>query len=116
MKSREGRYDGVVTAVAFLAALLSGLYGVVTRGPTSPVCRVSVPCTAPYGDATLVFSHLGVTRRVTTDAKGSYRIGLMPGRWSLRVQDSHFGWKPVTAMVTAGRYARVDVAVDTGIR
>jgi hypothetical protein len=105
-----------VTAVAFLAALLSGLYGVVTRGPTTPVCRVDVPCSAPYGHSTLVFSRPGITRPVTTDAKGRYRIGLAPGRWSLRVKDAHFGWKPTAVWVPTGRYAKLNVSVDTGIR
>jgi hypothetical protein len=105
-----------VTAVAFLAALLNGLYGVVTRGPTTPVCQVGVPCSAPYGHSTLVFSRTGITQRVTTDAKGKYRIGLAPGRWSLRVKDAHFGWRPTAVWVPKGRYAKLNVFVDTGIR
>jgi hypothetical protein len=105
-----------VTAVAFLAALLNGLYGVVTRGPTTPVCQVGVPCSAPYGHSTLVFSRTGITQRVTTDAKGKYRIGLAPGRWSLRVKNAHFGWKPTAVWVPKGRYAKLNVFVDTGIR
>jgi hypothetical protein len=105
-----------VAFVAVLAALLSGLYGVVTRGPTTPVCRVDVPCTAPYGHSTLVFSRPGVTRQVTTDAQGTYRIGLAPGRWSLRVKDAHFGAKPAAAWVPTSRYAKLNVFVDTGIR
>jgi hypothetical protein len=106
-----------VTAVAFLAALLSGLYGVVLRGPTKPVCQVSMPCSAPYGHATLVFSRTGTTsRKVTTDPKGKYRIALPPGRWSLRVENAKFGWTPRVVAVPAGRYGRVNVNVDTGIR
>ena len=105
-----------MTAVAFLAALLSGLYGVVTRGPITPVCQAGVPCSAPYPNATLVFARPGVTRRVTTDAKGAYRIALAPGRWSLRVNNAHFGAKPTAAWVPTGRYAKVNVSVDTGIR
>jgi hypothetical protein len=105
-----------VTAVAILATLLSGLYGVVTRGPTTPVCQADVPCSAPYANATLVFSRPSVTRRVTTDAKGKYRIALAPGRWSLRVQNAHFGAKPTAVWVPTGRYAKVNVFVDTGIR
>ncbi|HEY8722867.1 MAG TPA: carboxypeptidase regulatory-like domain-containing protein [Gaiellaceae bacterium] len=105
-----------MTAVAILATLLSGLYGVVTRGPTTPVCQAGVPCSAPYANATLVFSRPSVTRRVTTDAKGKYRIALAPGRWSLRVQNAHFGAKPTAVWVPTGRYAKVNVFVDTGIR
>src|SRR5207247_3196182 len=33
----------------------SGLYGVVRRGPTRPVCGVGPPCTAPAAGAVLVF-------------------------------------------------------------
>ena len=105
-----------MTAVAILAALLSGLYGVVTRGPTTPVCRVDVPCTAPYGHSTLVFSRPSVTRQVITDGQGRYRIALAPGRWSLRVKDAHFGAKPTTVWVPTSRYAKLNVFVDTGIR
>jgi hypothetical protein len=53
---------------------------------------------------------------VTTDAKGTYRIALPPGRWSLRVQGARFGWTPASALVPRTRYARVGVYVDTGIR
>jgi hypothetical protein len=105
-----------VTAVSILAALLSGLYGVVTRGPTKPICQVGMPCSAPYAHATLVFSRSGRTRKVTTDGKGTYRVALAPGRWSLRVQGSRFGWRPSAATVPTGRYARLNVFVDTGIR
>jgi hypothetical protein len=105
-----------VAALAILAALLSGLSGLVTRGPTTPVCRVMEPCTAPYAHATLVFSRAGVAKRVTTDTKGVYRIALAPGRYSLRVDGARFGWRPVTTTVPRGRYGRMDVFVDTGIR
>jgi len=105
-----------VTAVAILAALLGGIYGVVTRGPITPVCRVDVPCTAPYGHATLVFSRPNLTRQVVTDVHGKYRIALAPGRWSLRVKDAHFGVKPTAVWVPTDRYAQRNVFVDTGIR
>jgi hypothetical protein len=106
-----------VTAVAILATLLSGLYGVVTRGPTKPVCMVNTPCSAPYAHATIVFSRSGMTaRKVITDAKGKYRIALPPGRWSVRVENSHFGSNPTAVTVPRGRYGHVNVDVDTGIR
>ncbi|MDX6475228.1 MAG: hypothetical protein QOH95_739 [Gaiellaceae bacterium] len=105
-----------MTALAILAALLSGLTGVVTRGPTTPVCHADKPCSAPFASATLVFSRAGVTKRVTTNAEGAYRIGLVPGRYGLRVQGARFGWKPLSATVPAGRYGRMNVFVDTGIR
>jgi hypothetical protein len=107
----------VVAVLALLATLVSGLYGVVTRGPTKPVCMVDQPCSAPYPHATLVFSRSGTTaRRAVTDAKGRYRIALPPGRWSLRVQGARFGWAPTSVTVPRARYGRVNVDVDTGIR
>jgi hypothetical protein len=105
-----------VTGVAFLAVLLSGLTGVVSRSPATPVCHVGVPCSKPYPQATLLFSRAGVTRRVTTDADGAYRIGLAPGRYEVRVRGARFGWKPTSAVVPRGRYARLNVLVDTGMR
>ena len=47
---------------------------------------------------------------------GKYRIALAPGRWSLRVKDAHFGAKPTAVWVPTGRYAKLNVFVDTGIR
>jgi hypothetical protein len=106
-----------VAALALLAALVSGLYGLVTHGPTKPVCMVDEPCTAPYPHATLVFSRSGMTaRRVTSDAKGNYRIALPPGRWALRVQGSRFAWKPTSVLVPRTRFGHVNVSADTGIR
>ena len=106
-----------MAAFAILAALLSGLYGVVTRGPTKPVCMVNQPCTAPYAHATLVFSRSGTTaRKAVTDAVGKYRLALPPGKWTVRVQSAHFGWTPTAVTVPSGRYGHVNVAVDTGIR
>jgi hypothetical protein len=113
---REGRYSPVVTALAILAALVSGLFGVVTRGPTTPVCRAGEPCSKPYPHATLVFSSAAVTRRATTDVKGAYRLALPPGRYVLRVQGAQFGWRPLFVRVPRGRYVRTNVFVDTGIR
>ena len=75
-----------------------------------------MPCTAPYDHATLVFTRPGATRKVVTDAKGKYRIALPPGRWTLRVESSRFGWTPRAVTVPTGRYGRVNVDVDTGIR
>jgi len=105
-----------VTVLAVLAALLSGLLGLVTRGPTTPVCRPDKPCSAPYAHATLVFTGAAASKRVTTDAKGAYRIALAPGPYAVRVQRAQFGWKPLFVTVPRGRYGRANVYVDTGIR
>ncbi|MEN3342790.1 MAG: hypothetical protein V7644_2194, partial [Actinomycetota bacterium] len=56
-----------MSALLALVLLTSGLHGVVTRGPTQPVCQVGVPCSKPAVGAVLVFSRNGtVAARVRT--------------------------------------------------
>ena len=97
----------------------SGLRGVVTRGPTSPVCRVDEPCEAPAARFTFVFKQAGrVVARTTTGPKGGYRIGLKPGRYVVATarQTVGVGLTPRTVVVPRGRFARVDFHLDTGVQ
>ena len=58
----------------------SGLYGVVKKGPITPVCRVDVPCDAP-AHITLVFSRAcHEVERVHSTQTGRYRIAPCPYR------------------------------------
>jgi hypothetical protein len=115
----------VVLAAGALAAPVggatgSGLQGIVRKGPTTPVCRVGVPCTAPAVGVKLVFSRGGaVAGTVTTGSGGRYRIALRPGTYTVRTATKATigrGLEPRTATVPKGRYARVDLMIDTGIR
>jgi hypothetical protein len=119
----------ILPAAAFLAlsgsaaaAGTSGLWGVVTRGPTTPVCRAGVPCSGPAAGVRLVFARGGVVRgRAVTSRAGRYRIALTPGIYAIKLGSSSAGrpgflHAPVAARVVAGRYRRVDVSIDTGIR
>jgi len=98
----------------------SGLWGEVKRGPVTPVCVAEQPCYAPAKGVTLVFLRGGVVvRRATTNDLGRYRVRLPAGRYSVRLpQKPAIGrdLEPVQARVRAGRYARVDFSIDTGIR
>ena len=98
----------------------SGLHGLVTRGPITPVCSVDQPCDEPAANVQLVFVRNGVVvSRVRTSATGKYRLALSPGRYAVRLPGKPgLGRivKPQTARVLRGRYARVDFAIDTGIR
>jgi hypothetical protein len=111
-----------VTAVAGLVAALtltSGLQGVVTRGPTRPVCREGEPCTAPAPRVRLVFLRGLRQFSVTTDARGRYRIALSPGTYLVRLVPAPVvggGLRPSAAVVPAGRYATRNFSYDTGIR
>jgi hypothetical protein len=102
--------------LASLAALSGGLHGVVTRAPTRPVCMVGVPCSAPAAGARLSFVRPGRTVRATADGVGRYRVTLAPGRWTVRIADARFGFKPRAVSVPRARYATQNFLVDTGIR
>ena len=101
-------------AIAALAAA-AVLYGTVTIGPLTPVCRVGVPCDGPARGATLTFVRPGGTSvSVRTDAAGRYRVGLLPGTWSVRASVG-MRLSPTSVTVHPGTQ-RDDFSVDTGIR
>jgi hypothetical protein len=110
-----------VTLIAFVSsvALLAGtLHGTVTRGPTTPVCRIGTPCSAPAKHVTLFFMRNGVTRSTTTDDRGRYRLRLTAGVYAVRTNQRPFGTTPApkSVRVRAGLDRRVDFQIDTGIR
>lgn len=110
----------VIAGSAHAAPGLSGLKGVVTRGPIVPVCTAEGPCDAPAGHVTLVFSLQGATVvRTVTDGVGAYRVSLRPGVYSVRRAASagiDRRLDPNRVRVYAGRFTRVDFSIDTGIR
>ena len=109
----------MVVLLAVLA-LVGGLHGVVTRGPTTPVCKAGSPCTAPAVGADLVFSRAGHTDiRIRTGAGGRYSIMLAPGLYLVSLSTTPrigFALRPTTVRVTEGTNRRIDFSIDTGIR
>jgi hypothetical protein len=107
-------------APAGAATTASGLWGVVERGPITPVCMVGKPCSAPARNVTLVFLRSGrAIRRATTDGRGRYRVRLAPALYAVRLARPPRvgrGVEPARARVRAGRFVRVDFSIDTGIR
>jgi hypothetical protein len=98
-----------------LAVVAAGiLWGSVTVGPTTPVCRAGTPCSKPAKRTTLTFSRASRVVTAKTDAAGRYRVQLPTGTWSVRLG---IGMQrtPATVVVRAGTH-RVDFSVDTGIR
>jgi hypothetical protein len=107
-------------ALLALALAVSGLHGVVTLGPTQPVCQVGTPCSAPAVGVVLVFSRSGqVAARVRTGSGGRYSVRLVPGTYAVRPQPVPkigTGMTPRDVRVKAGVSSRVDFFIDTGIR
>ena len=104
-----------VAAGARASTIGSGLFGVVTRGPITPVCVAGRPCSAPAGGAVLDFSRAGaVAARVTARADGSYRVRLAAGLYAVRASSGRL--EPASVRVRAATMRRADFSIDTGIR
>jgi hypothetical protein len=115
--------------VGMIAALLagaasgatgSGLHGLVTRGPITPVCSEAQPCDEPAANVQLLFVRNGaVVSRARTSATGRYRLALAPGRYAVKLPGKPGIGRnvtPQTVRVLRGRNIRVDFSIDTGIR
>jgi hypothetical protein len=106
-------------ALATPATTPSGLRGIVMRGPIVPVCRADAPCDEPAANVVLLFTRFGrVVARTTTGRDGGYRLTLLPGKYGVRTTTRTLGSGLSPRIVTVPRYrvARVDFAIDTGIR
>jgi hypothetical protein len=103
-----------------LLIALALLHGTITRGPTTPVCQVGKPCSAPMANAVLVFRRNGiVAARARSDANGRYSVRLRLGAYavSLAVRPRlGSGLKPQTITLRRVAPTRIDFFVDTGIR
>ena len=98
-----------------LAVVVAGvLWGSVTVGPITPVCRVGTPCSGPAKRATLTFSRAGRVVRTETDGAGRYRLTLAVGTWHVQT-DVGMRTTPTLVVVRAGTH-RENFSVDTGIR
>jgi hypothetical protein len=120
----------LIAAVAALAALAAlavsfpaaagtvgtGLRGLVTRGPITPVCKEGVPCSAPAKHIKITFVRNGVAKSVVTGADGRYTIALTGGTYAVRFPSAPFGFRPRTVFVPAGRLSTRNFSIDTGIR
>lgn len=105
--------------MAALFTALALLHGVVTRGPTTPVCMTGKPCDEPAVGAVLAFSRDGrLAARVRVGTGGLYRVRLPVGTYTVRQLPSPrigFGLRPALVHVHAGS-TRADLFIDTGIR
>jgi len=120
---------GALSAVAILgvalpaaaarptAPLPNGIYGHATKGPLTPVCRAGVPCYGPATSTRIGFKAPGRAVRWTrTDANGNFRIPLRAGRYVIKSRVGFGAVDPQAVRIPSGRFAHVDLRLDTGIR
>lgn len=100
---------------------VSGLQGVVTKAPTTPVCRAGRPCTAP-AQVTLLFHRslpTARTYRTRSGTDGRYRIVLPPGIYTVSTAERigiTRNIRPLRIRVRAGHVDRLNFSIDTGMR
>ena len=98
-----------------LAVVAAGiLWGSVSIGPLTPVCRVGTPCSGPARHTTLTFTHASRSVSTKTDAAGRYRLSLSVGTWSVRAS-AGMRIAPFSVVVRTGTH-RTNFAIDTGLR
>ena len=106
----------LVAASGAAATTQSGLRGIVTRGPISPICVAGQPCDAPVPGLTLVFTRGGSqAARTRTSDTGTYGVALAPGLYTVTSLPAR-QLEPTRARVSAGRVSRLAFSIDTGIR
>jgi hypothetical protein len=109
-----------VAGAATSVNTVSGLRGIVTRGPTTPVCQDSEPCEEPAPGVVLQFRRAGsLVAQTRTGSAGGYRVKLRPGTYAVTTPTRPrvgTGLTPRAARVPRGRVARVDFHIDTGIQ
>jgi hypothetical protein len=97
----------------------SGLRGVVMQGPTRPVCTEFDPCERPAVGLVLQFKRVDrVVAQVRTRAGGAYVVRLRPGTYVITTTRRGIGKgiTPRLVKVPSGRFARVNLHLDTGIQ
>ncbi|MCL5734334.1 MAG: hypothetical protein M1274_01890 [Actinobacteria bacterium] len=98
----------------------SGIDGVVTIGPISPVQTSGTPNSKPYQAAIDIrrLPDLDFVATVRSDANGLFRVALEPG--SYRLEPRNGNPLPIApsqeVSVFAGQYAHVEIFYDSGIR
>jgi hypothetical protein len=101
----------------------SGIRGRVTSSPTCPVERIPPsPQCAPRGfKARVRITNGSFVKRLTTGSDGRFSVALRPGRYRVVARPVSGAQMPrcpgsVAAKVSAGRFTRVAISCDSGIR
>lgn len=104
------------------AAAASGVEGVVLIGPMCPVVRADTPCPdQPFQSEIRVEDASGLRlTQFQTEPTGRFRVELAPGNYTLVPLSPNDGGPPsaapVPVTVPSGRFVRVTITYDSGIR
>jgi hypothetical protein len=113
--------SAVMASCATAPEPVTGLDGLVERGPIAPVCQVSIPCDAPFAAS---FEVRQGTKRVATfrsDSAGHFVVHLAPGNYvivptaSAPLMNATAQARSVDVIATGG-LTRTHLTFDTGIR
>lgn len=102
-----------------LAAVVSALFGTVSRGPIAPLCQEDQPCSEPAAGVRLTFLREGeAVRSVVTSSTGRYRVVLPAGVYFVRVAKTSpiERMRPTCVTVHRGVATHRNFTIDTGIR
>jgi hypothetical protein len=87
MDSRNACLIAAVSAIVACASPgpspATGLTGVVMRGPVTPVCRIDVPCDAPFSAGFTVQKSGQRVAQFQSDASGRFTVFLAPGPYTV---------------------------------
>ena len=100
--------------------LTTGLQGIVLRGPVTPVCRIDVPCDAPFSADFAVERNGRVVSQFRSDQDGRFEVVLAPGTYRIvpaaNAPIMFPASQTTTVDVLASGLTEVRLTFDTGIR
>jgi hypothetical protein len=101
----------------------SGIEGQVTIGPScpGPISQNDTKCADKPYKATFTIKTANGSQTVksfSSDANGAFRVSLDPGTYLITSStgSKYPTFNPQTVVVTAGKYTRIDLSFDSGIR
>lgn len=99
----------------------SGIYGIVTIGPITPVQKEGEINYKPYKTTLIVRSENGLNQitEFNSGDDGSFKVYLKPGRYVLESKKTSNLFpilKPVIVEVKENQFTEVNISFDTGIR
>ncbi len=98
----------------------SGIEGNVTVGPMCPVVQINNPCPdKPYQTTlTVLTTDQQKVKQFETDANGYFHVALPTGEYILHPESPNImpHARDISFSVVEGKYTRLDVTYDSGIR